>query len=308
MGLLVDVAKAGIGNTNDGNTSRRFFLDPKSAEITGVDSRLIYRLKVKTLFEQYEKYKNESLQEKHGKTPQIYLIYVQLIDYYLMLEFSIRTSDFDLFKYVLRKMTNILFTMSHQNYARYLSVYLNQLENIGKTHPGLLEDSKDCFLGFHRTSKPFSRIPKDLTMEQTQNADAASKASGVINLTDSFSARQKWSVTHSLRTSMISKLMEFCGMRQKDDITKELRKSSIENSSSSLSALLDFFKQCTNPFSSNLSKDHLYSVSSGRSVSDQVFEFLSTVETTGEKQRNTFFSESQSNAERFDKAIKKTLF
>lgn len=46
-GLIVDVPKAGFGNTNDGNTSRRFFANPElAAEITGVDFNLIYRLKV----------------------------------------------------------------------------------------------------------------------------------------------------------------------------------------------------------------------------------------------------------------------
>lgn len=47
LGLLVDMPKAGFGNTNDGNTSRRFFDDPeKTAMLTGVDQILIARLKV----------------------------------------------------------------------------------------------------------------------------------------------------------------------------------------------------------------------------------------------------------------------
>lgn len=46
-GLIVDVPKSGFGNTNDGNTSRRFFADPqKASEITGVDFGFIYRLKI----------------------------------------------------------------------------------------------------------------------------------------------------------------------------------------------------------------------------------------------------------------------
>lgn len=47
IGLIVDVPKPGFGNTNDGNSSRRFFMDPElAAEITGIDPNLIYRLKV----------------------------------------------------------------------------------------------------------------------------------------------------------------------------------------------------------------------------------------------------------------------
>ncbi|CAH0559356.1 unnamed protein product [Brassicogethes aeneus] len=42
MGLIVDKPKPGYGNTNDGNTVRRFFMNPKlSGEITGLDVNLI---------------------------------------------------------------------------------------------------------------------------------------------------------------------------------------------------------------------------------------------------------------------------
>lgn len=42
MGLLVDIPKAGYGNTNDGNTSKRFFADPDtSSRIIGIDINII---------------------------------------------------------------------------------------------------------------------------------------------------------------------------------------------------------------------------------------------------------------------------
>lgn len=47
LGIQVDVVKQGTGNTNSGNTSRRFFSDPSiTAEITGIDKNLIQRLAV----------------------------------------------------------------------------------------------------------------------------------------------------------------------------------------------------------------------------------------------------------------------
>ncbi|CAH1099350.1 unnamed protein product [Psylliodes chrysocephalus] len=55
-GLLVDISKANFGYTNDGNTSRRFFEDPKVAfEITGISYDLIYKLEVilKTISSRY---------------------------------------------------------------------------------------------------------------------------------------------------------------------------------------------------------------------------------------------------------------
>ena len=47
LGLLVDVVKQGFGTTNDGNTARRFFDNPKiSAEITGLNEKLIHQFSV----------------------------------------------------------------------------------------------------------------------------------------------------------------------------------------------------------------------------------------------------------------------
>lgn len=46
-GLIIDKPKPGFGNTNDGNTARRFFQDPElAAEITGIDFDLIKKLHI----------------------------------------------------------------------------------------------------------------------------------------------------------------------------------------------------------------------------------------------------------------------
>lgn len=47
MGLIVDVVKQGSGTSNDGNTARRFFADPKlTHEITGVNELLIKKFSI----------------------------------------------------------------------------------------------------------------------------------------------------------------------------------------------------------------------------------------------------------------------
>lgn len=96
------------------------------------------------VFTEYQKFKQDTLQLKHGKTAQVYLLYVQLVDYFLMFEYSIRWPDYDLFKYTLRKITNLFFAMNHQNYSRYMAIYEYKLNKIEETHPGLVEDSEEC--------------------------------------------------------------------------------------------------------------------------------------------------------------------
>lgn len=47
MGLQVDKVRPGFGNTNDGNTARRYFNSPEeSAAILGIDPSLVSRFAV----------------------------------------------------------------------------------------------------------------------------------------------------------------------------------------------------------------------------------------------------------------------
>ncbi|XP_075979633.1 uncharacterized protein LOC142978911 [Anticarsia gemmatalis] len=90
MGLIVDVPKANFGNSNDGNTSRRFFADHQlSASITGIDVNLMFRFKIilealssghKINVEAFENYARETeelyvqLYEWHPMSPTIHKI------------------------------------------------------------------------------------------------------------------------------------------------------------------------------------------------------------------------------------------
>lgn len=92
LGLRVDFPKAGFGNTNDGNTSRRFFTNHElAAEITGIDVTLIKRFKIilecissgyKIHKDRFEKFTKETaelyvqLYNRHPMTPTLHKILI----------------------------------------------------------------------------------------------------------------------------------------------------------------------------------------------------------------------------------------
>lgn len=126
------------------------------------------------LLNDYCIYKQQTLKGEFGKTAQFYLIYINLVHYYLTLSRSIRTGDFKLFKYVLPKITSLFFICNQPNYARWTVKYHANLLNIAESHPDLLEDfEKGCF-GIQRTNKSFSR------QFPTINADAARRLTGKL--------------------------------------------------------------------------------------------------------------------------------
>ncbi|OXU31738.1 hypothetical protein TSAR_007915 [Trichomalopsis sarcophagae] len=117
------------------------------------------------IIEKYEEYSDKTLKGEHGKTAQYYMIYINRINHYLMLTASIRTNDFELFKFILPKITNLFFVFNQPNYARWLVAYHNKLCKVHETHPGLEVELDRGSFGIKRTDKPFSRIPIDLTLE-----------------------------------------------------------------------------------------------------------------------------------------------
>lgn len=100
-------------------------------------------------------------------------------------------------------------------------------------------------------------------------------------------------------------MMEFCNIKSTYDITKDLKKSSINKSTKNLDVLMQLLKQYTNPFALELSEDHLYNISKGQSVNDDIYRFLSSVEIEGEKQHKNFIAETRVTPDRFDRAINK---
>ena len=96
-----------------------------------------------------------------------------------------------MFVSILRTIPNYFFALNQQNCARWMVMYHENLLKLLQTHPTVYEDFKKGLFGIKGTPQAFSRIPVDLSLEQTINADVASQQKGIGYLTDSIAARQK---------------------------------------------------------------------------------------------------------------------
>ncbi|CAF4875177.1 unnamed protein product [Pieris macdunnoughi] len=257
------------------------------------------------LLNSYKRYVENSRQGNHGKTAQFYMIYIELISHYINLSRSIRMGDFEMFKYVIPKMANLFFIVNQPNYARYCVKYSENLNNVNKTHPGLEDDFYKGSFGVKRTDKPFSRIPIDLTLEQTINADAAKRLSGIAHFTNSIAARQRWSKSHSIRAALISHVLDVCGLRNLQDITAELQPNRIKIYGKQIADFIEILKANCNPFDPQLDKENLYNIATSKPASPEVADFLLNIQENGENLRNRFINECADDESRFDKPIKK---
>ena len=187
------------------------------------DLELIESKKWVEEFENYMKYKKETEEGMHGKTAQYWIGYVILMNLYRLLVHSVREGDLLLYTFCLSQISDLFFTFNQPNYARWTVRYHDNLLKLKESHPEVYKSFSKGFFGIKRTNKKFSRLPVDLTLEQTTNADAASQKVGITNLTNSISARQKWADSHYMRTEIISNLKDDLNLSSKDDLSKELK-------------------------------------------------------------------------------------
>ena len=201
------------------NELKQMCIQGTALEIRSISGEL------KSLVDEYHVFSQETGDGAHGKTAQYWYGYINLIKMYLRLSRRIHTGDHSLFVHCIWKMAGIFFTFNQPNYSRWLLRLHDNMLKMEEMHPGISQHFKNGALSIRRTKKDFSRPAVDLTLEQTINADAASRLTGITAFTNSVSARQRWAKTHFMRTEIITKLYEEIGLQKKEDVTSDLRTS-----------------------------------------------------------------------------------
>ena len=128
----------------------------------------------------YTEYTAVTLGGGHGNTARYWMEYVKLVHVFLMFSRACRMNNLHLFTYILGEMRCLFFVCNRPNYARWMVRYYLNLVNIDNTHPGVRHILENGALSIRRTDKAFSRTPVDMTLEQTVNADAASRLTGIF--------------------------------------------------------------------------------------------------------------------------------
>ncbi|KAH9637764.1 hypothetical protein HF086_007793 [Spodoptera exigua] len=162
----------------------------------------------------YKEFCNQTLIGAHGKTAQFYYQYCELINLYHRFSRSIRTSNFELYVDSIYNMSDIFFALNQPNYARWSLLYLSNLINLYTNNSSLIAEFRRGAFGIRRTAANFSRSPVDLTLEQTINADASNQLADNL-AADSISARQRWALSHSMRTKILTSIKQNIGLTQK---------------------------------------------------------------------------------------------
>lgn len=168
---------------------------------------------------------------------------------------------------------------------------------------GLLAEFQNGGLSIRRTTKNFCRSPIDLALEQTINANAANKLTGITAFTNSLNARQRWSETHTPRTAIITHLLEFLNLAKSDESSSNKYRSKIFIEQ--LKKFISEIGRNINPFDYDINPEKLFNLTSGKAACDEVADFLINIEAMGTSQMESFVQECQVDGNRFEKPLKR---
>lgn len=259
---------------------------------------------LKSIIEEYRKFAELTLHGDHGKTAKYYMMYIFFMNIYFRFSRSIRISDFSLMIETLYEMANLFFIFNHQNYSRWILKYLSNILIIAEQKPQILTDFKKGVFGVKRTNINMSRSPVDLTLEQTVNANAGNTLTGLTHMTNSIGARQRWALSHTIRSKIVTSMMEDAEIFSKEDVTSDLKKCQLEKDVNCLKDLIKAIKKCSNPFDENRASDELFNLSTGRATKEDTANFLLNAFEYGELQKLQFINECNNDPTRFEKTIK----
>jgi len=153
-----------------------------------------------------------------------------------------------------------------------------------------------------RINKSFSQTQVDITLEQTVNADAATRLIGITSFSQSDSARQRWMVTRAARSCIVGSLLDKAGLKLKEDVSKSLKPYRVTRDNNDLSKLLDAIKNTMNPFDQN-TNETLHCITTGASVPNDIKEDLLGFQVKGQELCDNFTAESFNDQARFEKPI-----
>ena len=154
---------------------------------------------------------------------------------------SLRDSDFQSFLESLKCITKWMFALDHTHYARWLPVFIKDLEALDSSTRDAFEKG---YFTIKRSNRVFSNIGIDQAHEQ--NNKIVKIHGGAIGILDSQNALLRWSVS----APIIADLCRPC-----DDQSNELHKKNHEDTMSfersfhkDINSLINAFEEMGNPF------------------------------------------------------------
>ena len=199
-----------------------------------------------------------------------------------------RTGNWDLHLSAVATMVPPLFALDRPNYARWLPLYLADMNQLESKHPKVHQEFIAGNHSISRSGQPFSQVSTDMALEQSINADSKSKG-GIVGITQSPAALNGWFLTAHERASITTALKEMYGLQDIDKVPhKEAAPKRVQRDEDDVRKLVKCFTSgfITNPFSEET--ESIVNFATGIVLPSDVAEGLVSSTERGREQMTTF--------------------
>ena len=153
-----------------------------------------------------------------------------------------------------------MFANDSLNYAKYLPIYMSEMNGLPEQHPEAYASIASGSFGLQRDEKPFTQVPRDQAIEQTPNK-ATKTRGGIIGFSRNTRAVRKWIVTAHDRASVRQNCFSMAGLSHTHLGHTENSSTRLKKDEEDVVNVASIVSGLGNPFAS--STDDLRSISSG---------------------------------------------
>ena len=182
----------------------------------------------------------------------LYLKMVQLLVDYVSAE---RDSNILLHMVTFSEMLPFDFICNHQNYARWGSVYIAEMNKLQTEHPDLFQNFVAGYHTIHKADKEESKLSgvwADISIKQSINRDCG-KLGGLTNIKTKESAIERWYLTAHLKANVATQFLKYSGLdltADKSCIHIEVTNNRIQQDENAVAHVIKIIEErMTNPFS-----------------------------------------------------------
>ena len=202
-------------------------------------------------FESQSEYSNCNKWKKnrcaHSSTANYWFTVIDLEILLFIFIRSLREGNFSLFVMSLKNIAPWMFALDHIHYARWLPVFLEDLEQMKNANNPVVDQFNKGFFTVNKTGHPFSNIGIDQAHEQ--NNKIVKVDGGAIGILDNDAALLKWAITGP---TIINEILNEAGASFSPLINQSKRHEDtdlfVENFQKDRNALLTAFTEYENPF------------------------------------------------------------
>ena len=192
----------------------------------------------------------EHLRKTNGPLSAFWLSYIDMVELMLHMIRASREGNWMLHLACIRQMLPWCFAYDNTNYARYMSIYYNDMTSLPKEHPQVHAFMEaDGFSVQMSPDNAFGRIPVNQTIEETINKDTQ-MAGGTRGFGLNPGALQRYYMAAEFRAMFLREMREMVGYTQGNNGHADLQKSRIKKDEKDVQDMTDLLlNSWLNPFS-----------------------------------------------------------